>query len=203
MLRFVIYAILIGASVARISNHHRPRRNEGNHHQLAKYFRPKYVYNPHEEEETPKYQSYHKPQQEDTKPDYKYYLHVEEKEQQQQPKERHYVHHKEEKEEPVTHYGYKPNYEEYQNTSEDEGGEEVGVGDVEEQEVEEEEEEAGGQKDTKHHVEIKHEHGTSHQSFQMHHFKPARVFIKKEDLHLIKSPIEIGVTKNSFKVSER
>lgn len=56
-------------------------------------------------------------------------------------------------------------------------------------------------KDTKHHVEVKHEHGTSHQSFQMHHFHPARVFIKKQDLHYLKKPVELSVTKHKFKVS--
>lgn len=56
-------------------------------------------------------------------------------------------------------------------------------------------------KDTENHIEIEHdEHATSHQSFEMHHFKPTKVFIKKHDLSP-KKPIEIGVTKHKFEVS--
>lgn len=87
-----------------------------------------------------------------------------------------YMHQEEKEPEKIIHYGY--------------------------QDVEStiEKDEEVHQKDTKHHVEIKHEHGTSHQSFTMHHFHPARVFIKKQDLHYLKKPIETGVTKHSFKV---
>lgn len=93
---------------------------------------------------------------------------------------KHYMIHEEEKNEDekpekVTHYGYQ-------------------------QTASQAEEDSGVQKETNHHVEIKHEHGTSHQSFQMHHFQPAKVFIKKQDLHYLKKPVEIGVTKHSFKV---
>lgn len=178
MLRFVIFATLIAISLAKVGSYNnRFRRNEGNEN-LVKYYRPKYVYKFHEEDEDEESAPHHG----QYKTDYKHYFNNDEdsgldddgdKEEEVTPK--HYS-----KPEKVTYYGYQ----------QDESGSSVGGSTQGE----------GVQQDTEHHVEIKHEHGTSHQSFKMHHFHPAQVFIKKQDLQYLKKPIEIGVTKHQFKV---
>ncbi|CAD7086735.1 unnamed protein product [Hermetia illucens] len=54
--------------------------------------------------------------------------------------------------------------------------------------------------DTDVHHEIDHKHATSHQSFKLHHFHPVPVYVKKEDQHLLKNPIELGGVKHKLKV---
>uniref|UniRef100_A0A1B0FFY1 Histidine-rich glycoprotein n=1 Tax=Glossina morsitans morsitans TaxID=37546 RepID=A0A1B0FFY1_GLOMM len=51
--------------------------------------------------------------------------------------------------------------------------------------------------DLHHHVE--HKHATSHQSVKFHHYHPVPVYIKKDDQHLVKKPVEIGGTKQKLK----
>lgn len=55
-----------------------------------------------------------------------------------------------------------------------------------------------GETELHHHVD--HKHATSHQSVKLHHFHPVPVYIKKEDMHLLKKPVEIGGTKQKVKV---
>ena len=54
--------------------------------------------------------------------------------------------------------------------------------------------------ETEHHHEIEHKHATSHQSVKFHHHHPVPVYVKKEDQHLLKKPIEIGGTKQQLKI---
>lgn len=54
--------------------------------------------------------------------------------------------------------------------------------------------------ETDHHHKVDHEHATSHQSFKIHHFHPVPVYVKKEDQHLLKHPIEIGGVDHKLKV---
>lgn len=181
MLRFVIFATLMAISLAKVGSYNnRFRRNEGNENSV-KYYRPKYVYKFHEEDEDEESVPHHV----EYKTDYKHYFNNLDEEsgldddgdQEEEVTPKHYSKHIEAKPEKVTYYGYHDRDESSGSTQ----GE-------------------GVQKDTEHHVEIKHEHGTSHQSFKMHHFHPAQVFIKKQDLQHLKKPIEIGVTKHEFKV---
>lgn len=179
MLRFLIFATLIAISLAKAGSYHkhRFRRNEGNEDSV-KYHRPKYVYKFHEEDDDDDEElgsSYHDGYKSDYKYNFKGHEMDEggEEEEEGEKEYKNYVKHQEP--EKVTHYGY--------TSSSSSGSDEGGV-----------------QQDTEHHVEIKHEHGTSHQSFKMHHFHPAKVFIKKQDLHYLKKPVEVAVTKHSFKV---
>ncbi|XP_037934384.1 histidine-rich glycoprotein isoform X2 [Teleopsis dalmanni] len=54
--------------------------------------------------------------------------------------------------------------------------------------------------ETEHHHEVEHKHAISHQSVKFHHFHPVPVYVKKEDQHLLKKPIEIGGTKQKLKI---
>ncbi|XP_055854592.1 histidine-rich glycoprotein [Episyrphus balteatus] len=55
--------------------------------------------------------------------------------------------------------------------------------------------------ETEHHQEVDHKHSaTSHQSVKFHHFHAVPVYIKKEDQHLLKNPIEIGGSKQKLKI---
>ena len=54
--------------------------------------------------------------------------------------------------------------------------------------------------ETDHHHKVEHEHATSHQSFKIHHFHPVPVYVKKEDQHLLKHPVEISGVKHKLKV---
>ncbi|XP_055694999.1 probable zinc transporter protein DDB_G0282067 [Lutzomyia longipalpis] len=58
----------------------------------------------------------------------------------------------------------------------------------------------GGGSETDHHVEVDHKHATSHQSFKVHHFHAVPVYIKKEDQHLLKHPVEVSGVKHKLKV---
>ncbi|GAB0089746.1 histidine-rich glycoprotein [Sergentomyia squamirostris] len=57
-----------------------------------------------------------------------------------------------------------------------------------------------GASETGHHHEIEHKHATSHQSFKVHHYHPVPVYVKKEDQHLLKHPVEISGVKHKLKV---
>lgn len=57
--------------------------------------------------------------------------------------------------------------------------------------------------ETDHHHKVEHEHATSHQSFKIHHFHPVPVYVKKEDQHFLKHPVEVGGVDHKLKVSER
>ncbi|XP_013108501.1 uncharacterized histidine-rich protein DDB_G0274557 [Stomoxys calcitrans] len=57
----------------------------------------------------------------------------------------------------------------------------------------------GGEEIEAHH-EVEHKHATSHQSVKFHHYHPVPVYIKKEDQHLVKKPVEIGGTKQKLKI---
>lgn len=148
MLKLVIFAVLLSASLARA---YRYRRNEGNE-DSKHYYRPKYVYKFHDDEDT----SSGIDSQE-----YKYVV-----------KEDH-------------HTDHQNSHVEDKHVTDT-----MAWGNAAE----------GGEKETNHHVEIEHEHGTSHQSFQMHHFKPVPLFSKKHDLQYVKKPVEISTTKHKFKV---
>lgn len=54
--------------------------------------------------------------------------------------------------------------------------------------------------ETDHHHKIDHEHATSHQSFKVHHFHAVPVYVKHEDQHLLKNPVEVGGLKHKLKV---
>ncbi|XP_023174489.1 histidine-rich glycoprotein [Drosophila hydei] len=54
--------------------------------------------------------------------------------------------------------------------------------------------------ETEVHHEVDHKHATSHQSVKFHHYHAVPVYIKHEDQHLIKKPIEIGGTKQKLKI---
>lgn len=54
--------------------------------------------------------------------------------------------------------------------------------------------------ETDHHHKIDHEHATSHQSFKIHHFHAVPVYVKHEDQHYLKNPIEVGGVKHKLKV---
>ncbi|XP_020801797.1 histidine-rich glycoprotein [Drosophila serrata] len=54
--------------------------------------------------------------------------------------------------------------------------------------------------ETELHHEVDHKHATSHQSVKFHHYHAVPVYIKKEDQHLVKKPIEIGGTKQKLKI---
>lgn len=54
--------------------------------------------------------------------------------------------------------------------------------------------------ETDHHHKVEHDHATSHQSFKIHHFHPVPVYVKKEDQHLLKHPIEVGGVHHKLKV---
>ncbi|XP_034670489.1 histidine-rich glycoprotein [Drosophila subobscura] len=54
--------------------------------------------------------------------------------------------------------------------------------------------------ETELHHEVEHKHATSHQSVKFHHYHAVPVYIKKEDQHLVKKPIEIGGTKQKLKI---
>ena len=54
--------------------------------------------------------------------------------------------------------------------------------------------------ETDHHLKVEHEHATSHQSFKVHHFHAVPVYVKKEDQHYLKKPVEIGGLKHKLKV---
>ncbi|XP_037814795.1 histidine-rich glycoprotein [Lucilia sericata] len=54
--------------------------------------------------------------------------------------------------------------------------------------------------ETELHHEVEHKHATSHQSVKLHHYHAVPVYIKKEDQHLVKKPIEIGGTKQKLKL---
>lgn len=54
--------------------------------------------------------------------------------------------------------------------------------------------------ETDHHHKIDHEHATSHQSFKLHHYHAVPVYVKHEDQHLLKNPIEVGGVKHKLKV---
>lgn len=56
--------------------------------------------------------------------------------------------------------------------------------------------------ETDHHHKIDHEHATSHQSFKIHHFHAVPVYVKHEDQHYLKNPIEVGGVKHKLKVVE-
>lgn len=194
MLRFVIFTTLICVALAKVGSYQRYRRQEGNEN-LEKYYRPKYVYKFHGEDESDEDSGqYHG----EYKTEYKYHLNngddsqsgevVSEEEEVQEhhpvyhkPAVKYQQYHQEKEPEKITHYGYGGHHQSSSISDDDESDQ-------------------GVQKDTEHHVEIKHEHGTSHQSFKMHHFHPAKVFIKKQDHQYLKKPIEVGVTKHSFKV---
>lgn len=55
--------------------------------------------------------------------------------------------------------------------------------------------------ETDHHHKIDHEHATSHQSFKIHHFHAVPVYVKHEDQHLLKNPIEVGGVNHKLKVN--
>ncbi|XP_005175346.1 histidine-rich glycoprotein [Musca domestica] len=57
-----------------------------------------------------------------------------------------------------------------------------------------------GGEDTEVHHEVEHKHATSHQSVKFHHYHAVPVYIKKEDQHLVKKPVEIGGTKQKLKI---
>ncbi|KAH8317429.1 hypothetical protein KR074_000088 [Drosophila pseudoananassae] len=54
--------------------------------------------------------------------------------------------------------------------------------------------------ETELHHEVDHKHATSHQSVKFHHYHAVPVYIKKEDQHLVKKPIEIGGSKQKLKI---
>lgn len=54
--------------------------------------------------------------------------------------------------------------------------------------------------ETDHHHKIDHEHAQSHQSFKIHHYHAVPVYVKHEDQHLLKNPIEVGGVKHKLKV---
>ncbi|XP_031636421.1 uncharacterized protein LOC116349224 isoform X1 [Contarinia nasturtii] len=54
--------------------------------------------------------------------------------------------------------------------------------------------------ETDHHHKIDHEHAISHQSFKIHHFHAVPVYVKHEDQHYLKNPIEVGGVKHKHKV---
>lgn len=54
--------------------------------------------------------------------------------------------------------------------------------------------------ETDHHSKVEHEHATSHQSFKLHHYHAVPVYVKKEDQHLLKHPVEVGGVKHKLKV---
>lgn len=54
--------------------------------------------------------------------------------------------------------------------------------------------------ETDHHHKIDHEHATSHQSFKIHHFHAVPVYVKHEDAHYLKNPVEVGGVKHKLKV---
>lgn len=173
MLRLVIFATLISMSLAKAGGYHHQRYRRNEGNENSVKYH------------RPKYvYKFHGddsdeesiPAHVEYKTDYKYQL-TEDKDD-DMVSHKHHVKHEEEAPEKVTHYGYQ-----HSSFEDDNSG--------------------GAQKDTEHHVEIQHEHGTSHQSFTMHHFHPAKLFIKKQDLHYLKKPIETGVTKHSFKVMQR
>lgn len=56
--------------------------------------------------------------------------------------------------------------------------------------------------ETDHHHKIDHEHATSHQSFKIHHFHAVPVYVKHEDQHYLKNPIEVGGVKHKLKVTQ-
>lgn len=170
--RLTIFALVIGVSLARY------RRSEGNE-DSEKYYRPKYVYKFHEEDDSAENSAQaHKMNH---KHEYKYYLQDDEDE----GTEKHYLNNDDEdKEEQVTHYGYNNHqnhhhlHHQYKDSSMEDN--------------------SSVQKNTEHHVEIEHEHGTSHQSFTMHHFPSTRMFMKKKDYQYVHKPV--AITKHSFKV---
>lgn len=55
--------------------------------------------------------------------------------------------------------------------------------------------------ETDHHHKIDHEHAQSHQSFKIHHYHAVPVYVKHEDQHLLKNPIEVGGVKHKLKVN--
>lgn len=177
MFRLIIFATLCSVSFAAI---HRYRRNEGNENHV-KYYRPKYVYKFQEDDSDSDEQSYafhHHHQSQEPEVEYKYVFANNDEEDSKyemsdsEEKEEEVPYKHKSTQEMVTHYGYSHKTNHLDKPS----------------------------MDVDHHVEVKHEHGTSHQSFQMHHFHPAKVFIKKQDLHYLKKPIEVSVTKHKFKV---
>lgn len=58
----------------------------------------------------------------------------------------------------------------------------------------------GLEAETDHHHKIDHEHATSHQSFKVHHFHAVPVYVKHEDQHFLKNPVEVGGLKHKLKV---
>lgn len=54
--------------------------------------------------------------------------------------------------------------------------------------------------ETDHNHKVEHEHATSHQSFKIHHFHAVPVYVKKEDQHFLKHPIEVSGVKHKLKV---
>lgn len=54
--------------------------------------------------------------------------------------------------------------------------------------------------DTDHHSKVEHEHATSHQSFKIHHFHAVPVYVKKEDQHFLKHPVEVAGVNHKLKV---
>lgn len=54
--------------------------------------------------------------------------------------------------------------------------------------------------ETDHHLKIDHEHAQSHQSFKIHHFHAVPVYVKHEDQHFLKNPVEVGGVKHKLKV---
>ncbi|XP_055610205.1 histidine-rich glycoprotein-like [Uranotaenia lowii] len=54
--------------------------------------------------------------------------------------------------------------------------------------------------ETEHHHNIEHKHATSHQSFKFHHFHAVPVYVKKEDQHFLKHPIEVSGVKHNLKL---
>ncbi|XP_059621839.1 histidine-rich glycoprotein-like [Phlebotomus argentipes] len=58
----------------------------------------------------------------------------------------------------------------------------------------------GGESETDHHHEVEHKHATSHQSFKVHHYHPVPVYVKKEDQHFLKHPVEVSGVKHKLKV---
>ena len=53
------------------------------------------------------------------------------------------------------------------------------------------------------HLKVDHEHATSHQSFKIHHFHAVPVYVKHEDQHYLKNPIEVGGVKHKLKVGPK
>uniref|UniRef100_A0A1A9WV40 Histidine-rich glycoprotein n=1 Tax=Glossina brevipalpis TaxID=37001 RepID=A0A1A9WV40_9MUSC len=53
--------------------------------------------------------------------------------------------------------------------------------------------------ETEHHHHVEHKHAQSHQSVKLHHYHAVPVYVKKEDQHLVKKPVEIGDTKQILK----